>query len=133
MPNLNAGGKWYHARTENLRRAVATLEAPIQLYLDGLEILETHQRNYSDEGPKNLQLLWWEFPPESWEAIREGSSMNFMATPEGELKPNAPMTTEKKEVAGKFVDELIRLQVLVPHSIRGHPTPFVRWRLVSSS
>jgi hypothetical protein len=41
--------------------------------------------------------------------------MNFMATPEGELlKPKAPMTDEEKQVAGRFIDELIHLKVLVP-------------------
>jgi hypothetical protein len=33
---------------------------------------------------------------------------------EGELKPNSPMTDEEKGVAGKFVDELIRLEILIP-------------------
>jgi hypothetical protein len=87
----------------------------VQLYLDGLDLLEIHRRNYTTERPKTLQLpLWWEFPPESWKAIRFGSLMNFMATLDGEIKPNAPMTEEEHGVAGKFVDELIRLQVLVP-------------------
>jgi hypothetical protein len=40
--------------------------------------------------------------------------MNFIETPEGELKPNSPMTEEEQAVAGRFVDKLIRLQVLVP-------------------
>jgi hypothetical protein len=114
VPDLSESGAWYAERLESLRRAVATLEHPKQLYLEGLEILERHRKNYSREGPKVLQLIWWEFPVESWEAIRLGSSMNFMADPEGELKPNSPMTDEEKAVAGKFVDALIRLEVLIP-------------------
>jgi hypothetical protein len=42
-----------------------------------------------------LQLIWWEFPSESWVAIREGSSMNFIITPEGEIKPNAALNEEE--------------------------------------
>jgi hypothetical protein len=81
---------------------------------EGLEILENHRNNYGIEGPQNLQLIWWEFPLESWEAIQEGSSMNFLITPDGHLEPNAHMTDEERTVATKFVDELIRLRVLVP-------------------
>jgi hypothetical protein len=114
VPDLQPGGAWYNDQVCNLRQAVATLGSPVQLYLGGFEILEIHRQNYSTEGPKNLQLLLWEFPPESWEAIREGSSMNFMVTPKGEIKPNSPMTEEEQAVTGRFVDELIRLQVLVP-------------------
>jgi hypothetical protein len=114
VPNIGAGGSWYNDRTANLCQAVATVGSPVQLYLEGWEILEIHRRNYSTDGPKILQLIWWEFPPESWIAIREGSSMNFMVTPGGELKPNASITEEERMVTCKFVDKLIRLKVLIP-------------------
>jgi hypothetical protein len=39
--------------------------------------------------------------------------MISLATPEGELKPNSPMTEEENQVARRFVDELICLKVLV--------------------
>ena len=28
--------------------------------------------------PEQLQVLWWEFPREHWDALREGSRMNFL-------------------------------------------------------
>jgi hypothetical protein len=39
--------------------------------------------------------------------------MNFTADPEGELKLNSPITDEEKGMAGKFVDKLIRLEILI--------------------
>ena len=40
--------------------------------------------------------------------------MNFLITPEGSLELNANMDPEERSVAGKFVDELIKLGVLLP-------------------
>lgn len=40
--------------------------------------------------------------------------MNFLKTPRGKLKLNSPMDDESKEVAGRFVDELKTLGVLLP-------------------
>jgi hypothetical protein len=40
--------------------------------------------------------------------------MNFLMTPHGELKLNAPMDDDSKVAAGIFVDELKSLGVLVP-------------------
>jgi hypothetical protein len=40
--------------------------------------------------------------------------MNFLITPRGELKLNAAMDTESQAAAGKFVDELKSLGVLLP-------------------
>jgi hypothetical protein len=40
--------------------------------------------------------------------------MNFMILPNGDLKLNSPMTDSEKEVAGKFVDELKKLEALQP-------------------
>jgi hypothetical protein len=36
---------------------------------DGLDGLAVHRGKYSEEGPKRLQILWWEFPQEQWEAL----------------------------------------------------------------
>ena len=53
-----------------------------EIIAEGLEALEVHRRNYTDDGPNYLQLLlWWEFPPEQWESVRVGSSMRFLVDP----------------------------------------------------
>jgi hypothetical protein len=82
--------------------------------LEGLEILEIHRNNYSAK-VRRIYSFSGGSSHQSWEAIRYGSSpIDFLASPEGELKPNALMTEEEKLVVGRFVDELIGLQVLVP-------------------
>jgi hypothetical protein len=98
---------------------VATLEAAIKdapnrdiLYQGGLEALAIHRLNYTEEGPKRLQLLWWEFPKEHHQGLREGFRMNFLITPEGELQLNSTMDDAEQIAAGKFVDELESLGVL---------------------
>jgi hypothetical protein len=81
---------------------------------EGKKALDRHRQNYGPKGPQYLQLLWWEFPPEHWEPLREGCSMNFLILPTGELKLNSSMDEASKEVAGKFVEELKQLGVLQP-------------------
>jgi hypothetical protein len=82
--------------------------------MNGLEALQVHRQNYSETGPKQLQILWWEFPPEHWEALQEGSRMNFLMMPHGELKLNSAMDEDSKIAAGIFVGELKSLGVLIP-------------------
>jgi hypothetical protein len=113
VPDLAEGGDWYNARVHSLRLAVAPLEDSARLFREGLKALDIHRGNYTDEGIKYLQLLWWEFPPEHWEDLRLGSSMNFLITPEGELELNSLTEEIDIEVAGKFVDELMSLGVLL--------------------
>jgi hypothetical protein len=61
-----------------------------------------------------LQILWWEFPPEHWTDLREGSRMNFSSPPlSSTIHDNAPMDVSAMEVAGAFVDELDDLGVLL--------------------
>ena len=112
VPDLSHGGKWYNDRVASLKNAVHGLPRAKQLYLEGLEALEVHRTNYTSEGPKRLQLLWWEFPEEHQEAIREGSSMNFLVLPTGELVLNGPLLGKQLDTAAKFVDQLISLGVL---------------------
>ena len=111
-PDLKRGSSWYRARLRGLERATKGLSNQAILIKDGLKALDYHRQNYTSEGPKHLQLLWWEFPPEHWESLRIGSSMNFLIEPSGELVPNSFMEEEDKEIAGKFVDELKKLGVL---------------------
>ena len=117
-PNLEKNGKWYQDRILSLRGAcesAPTLEARHKWYTDGLTILDIHRENYTPTHPepKRLQLIWWEFPCEHWEPLREGSRMNFMRAPESRMEPNSKMTPEESKVAAAFVDELLDLNVLL--------------------
>jgi hypothetical protein len=113
VPDLQPGSSWYCERVVSLKNAVQGLPEATRFYDEGIEALRVHRTNYTTSGPQRLQLLWWEFPPEHWEALREGSSMNFLITPEGELELNADMDAEDRAIAGRFVDELIKLGVLL--------------------
>ena len=87
-PDLTPGGHWHQTRVANLVKAAKSYgdraEALVQ---EGMKMLNTHRGNYDATGPalKRLQLLWWEFPPEHWDAIREGSRMGFLSPPTGNL------------------------------------------------
>jgi hypothetical protein len=113
LPNLEKGGQWYCDRLRSLTAAVKGRPDAEQLMLEGEAALDLHRENYTESGPKRLQLLWWEFPPEHWEALRLGSSMNFLVQPNGQLEFNSEMDDQQLEVASQFVDELVRLGVLV--------------------
>ena len=112
VPDLREGGEWFQARVKSLQKAIQGLPNQDELYTAGLESLAVHRGNYTKDGPKFLQLLWWEFPPEHHEALREGCRMNFLILPSGELKLNAKMDEGERKAAGKFVDELEALGVL---------------------
>jgi hypothetical protein len=79
---------------------------------EGPEALEIHRGNYTEAGPKYLQVLWWEFPEAHQEAVRMGASMRFLVDPGLELVPNPPLTDEQLEVVCQFVDELKSLGVV---------------------
>ena len=116
-PSLRAGGRWFRARLRSLWAAARTYgQRWVTIFNHGLTCLARHRLNYDHEGPNpsRLQLLWWEFPSEHWDALREGSSMNFMAPPPAGLTPNGEMDDEQRSVAGAFVDELIDLAVVKP-------------------
>ena len=110
-PDLAEGGIWHHTRVANLRAAAATLDDPDQAILAGMEMLKKHRRNYTatHPDPKELQILWWEFPAEHWAELREGSSMNFLHEPAAGIHPNSEMDEEQHKVGGNFMDELIAL------------------------
>jgi hypothetical protein len=113
-PDLRVDGSWYQARVKSLSAAIHGLPEASQLYQEGLVALDCHRLNYTEDGPKFLQLLWWEFPEQHWEALRLGSSMNFLIHPSGDLILNSEMDEIELSAAGKFVDELISLGVLQP-------------------
>jgi hypothetical protein len=72
-PDLSKGSQWYKEQIKAKGETKAE-----DWYPEGLQALATRQENYTKAGPKRLQLLWWEFPEEHWEALQEGSSMNFL-------------------------------------------------------
>ena len=119
-PDLSQDGKWYHERLANLAAAVRGLPDESSHWLKGLDALELHRQNYAEGGEiHRLQLLWWEFPPEHWDEIREGCSMNFLTEPDGGIKENAAMTSEQVDIASEFIDELWQIGVfeLIPDGV----------------
>ena len=82
----------------------------------GMLALQAHLQNYDSTGAsvRKLQLLWWEFPPEHWDALREGSRMGFLTTPESIMHENAEMDEEQTRVASQFVDELLEIGAVGP-------------------
>ena len=115
--DLSKGGAWYNERVTNLKAATANLSEGGKYYEAGLEALEIHRRNYEGDGEiHQLQILWWEFPPEHWQELRDGCPMNFMTQPPHVITPNAPMTDEQVEIAAEFIDELWHIGVfeLIP-------------------
>jgi len=119
-PSIAAGSKWFYKRCTNLFRAARQYPGrEIELVNQGLVDLDTHRSNYDAEGPKptHLKVLWWEFPREHWDPLREGCRMNFLTLPQCKLEPNGDMDEEQQAVAVKFVDELVDLHVV------GRPPP----------
>jgi hypothetical protein len=111
---LSPEGAWHQKRLETLRKASDSCADPEQVFKEGLVALEIHRNKYDAFGPSptQLQLLWWEFPPEHWTPLREGSRMNFLRLPEPVIKPNAYMDNEQRDVGAAFVDKLLELKVL---------------------
>ena len=115
-PDLAPGGAWHAARMANLRTAASRYPNGPELIESGVEALRIHRQNYTDAhpDPKRLQILWWEFPEEHWDALREGSRMNFMTVPEAGIHENSKMDEEQVLVAAQFIDELVELATLQP-------------------
>ena len=84
-PDLRAGGAWFNCRLTSLFKAAKEYGRRwVDLVIQGLDALAQHRRNYDATGanPEQLQVLWWEFPREHWDALREGSQMNFVDPPD---------------------------------------------------
>lgn len=116
-PDLTPGRPWHTARLNTLFAAAKQYPGrEIELINHGLDCLRRHRWNYDANGsaPTHLQILWWEFPREHWDDLREGSSMNFLLPPPAIIHPNGEMTPDQQEVAARFVDELIELGVIGP-------------------
>jgi hypothetical protein len=115
-PDLVPTGPWYRRVVLLLIYTCLLYPAPGPLIEEGILHLRAHRSNYnrSNPDPQRLQLLWWMFPPEHWDALREGSSMNFMHQPRCEITPNAPMEEEQIAIAEEFLDELVSLGTFIP-------------------
>jgi hypothetical protein len=145
-PNLQIGGPWYRRRFENLLLAAWTYKDPFPLIREGINILDRHRKNYTDThpAPKELQVVWWEFPPEHWDALREGSRMNFLSPPPEGIQENGKMDAEQERIGAEFVDELIQLNVFrkapVGRKTRSNAPLFVipkagqvgQWRVIAN-
>jgi hypothetical protein len=87
--------------------------------MDAWRLLASRRLNYTSQGAQRMEILWWECPPEHWESLHFGGSMNFMETPVSVLEENGKMTESQLTIAVAFVTELISLGVLalVPHGL----------------
>jgi hypothetical protein len=116
-PDLSKGGVWHSQRVQTLIAAAACYPGrEEELIHDGHHILDVHRDNYDSTGAnlKQLQLIWWEFPREHWDAIRDGSRMGFLVEPDHILHENSEMDDEQRAVATQFVDELIAIGAIGP-------------------
>jgi hypothetical protein len=114
-PDLSPCSGWTKERTYNLIQAALKYDDPGPLIEEGMRMLKRHRTNYTADGPRptHLQLLWWEFPMESWDELREGCTMNFLMPPKEQITPNSEMTAEQVTIAEEFVEELVSLGVLI--------------------
>jgi hypothetical protein len=114
-PDLSPTSEWSRDRAYNFVMAAIQYDNPGPLIADGMRMLERHCSNYTVSAPKptHLQLLWWEFPRESWDELREGCSMNVLKPPIEQITPNSEMTPEQVMIAAEFVDELVSLGILI--------------------
>jgi hypothetical protein len=87
--------------------------------MDARRRLDSHLLYYTSQGAHRLKILWWKCPPEHWESLRFGGSMNFMETPAPILEENGKMTESQLTIAVSFVTELISIGALdlVPHGV----------------
>jgi hypothetical protein len=90
-PDLSPGSTWTKSTIEELRITSDEYPDSDTVFQYGLECLARHRLNYYAEDPNHthLQLLWWEFPRERWEELRNGCSMNFLREPLSIIQPNS--------------------------------------------
>jgi hypothetical protein len=63
-PDLAVGSDFYNESVRSLEAAKKKLNAPPEMFTEGLEALKQHRSNYDAKGarPTLLQILWWRFP-----------------------------------------------------------------------
>jgi hypothetical protein len=117
--DMQEGGEWCEARLDKLKTITKGWHDQRLVMLDAQRLLVSHLLNYTSQGAQRLEIHWWECPPEHWESLRFGGSMNFMETPVPILEENGKMTESQLAIAFAFVTELISLGVLalVPHGV----------------
>jgi hypothetical protein len=118
-PDLQEGVERFEARLEKLRTITEGWRDQKSVMQDARRLLASHRLNYTSQGAERLEILWWEWPPEHWESLRFGGSMNFMETPALILEENGKMTESQLAISIAFVTELISMGVmaLVPHGV----------------
>jgi hypothetical protein len=118
-PDLKEGGGWCEARLDKLRTITEVWHDQDLFMIYARRLLASHCLNYTSQGAQRLEILWWECPPENWEYLRFGGSMNFMETPVPVLEENGKMNETQLTIAVNFVTEMISLGVLslVPHGV----------------
>jgi hypothetical protein len=143
-PDLSVGGAWHTARVKSLETAIVGMTNIDELRIAGHAALTRHRANYGKDGTiQQLQILWWEFPPEHWEELRCGCPMNFLTEPWKGTTPNAQMTEEQADIAAEFIDELWSIGVfeLIPEGreMKGNAPLFTvakagqpgQWRVIA--
>ena len=115
LPDLRENGTWYNARVVSLIAACQQYPAPkaSDMIEHGYACLRDHRGNYDEVGarPTRLRILWWEFPREHWDELRDGSRMHFLQDPVSCIHPNSAMTPDQAKVGGAFLDELYALGI----------------------
>ena len=112
---MSIDGQFFKDRVQSLCKAIKQLNLEYDVALqEGLDLLKAHRINYGPKGSVNLVGLWWEWPSIHWDALRIGSTMNFMDTPNPGRVPNSALDGPALDAAITFVNELISLKVLVP-------------------
>jgi hypothetical protein len=113
--DLSEDSAWTKKRLEKLMAVAIGFLEPRPIIKQGMRILRRHRENYDSVGPRpsKLQLIWWEFPEESWDELQEGCSMNFLRNPEAKVTSNADLTEAQIVIAEELVKELVALGVLI--------------------
>jgi hypothetical protein len=114
-PDMTPNSAWTRETIQELWTTCSEYENEDDMFADGLERLARHRGNYDADGPNptHLQLLWWEFPRERWDELRDGCSMHFLRSPVSIIQTNSAMTDEQLAIAEEFIMEFVSLGVLI--------------------
>jgi hypothetical protein len=80
-PDLRERGEWCESRLDKIRTITEGWHDQYVVVIEARRILASPRLNYTSQDAQLLDILWWECPPEHWESLRFGGSMNFMDTP----------------------------------------------------
>jgi hypothetical protein len=102
-PDLQEGGEWCEAWLDKIRTITERWYYQYLVMIDARRLLASHRLNYTYQGGHRLEILLLEFPPEHWEYLWFGGSMNFMETPVPVLEGNGNMTEIQLTIAVAFM------------------------------